>query len=280
MSYLKLVVNVSESYQEHVIAELMDMDFYGFEQQDDHLVAYVEKRRFNDANREYIEQMIGRFPDASFVDMTDVQEENWNATWEDSIQPQTIGKFLVKPSWSDMEPASDQILLVVDPKMSFGTGYHHTTRLMLRQLEKIDCGGKRVLDAGTGTGILAIAACKLGADRAIGFDFDPWSERNATENAHLNNVGSQLDIRLGGFEQVKNDKPFDIVLANINRNVILEFLPDIVSSAVLNGTICLSGLLETDEDAVRDALQNYPVRVTGIEQEKEWILLQLEKTSS
>jgi len=280
MNYLKLVIGVSDDYHEHLIADLMEMDFYGFEQHDDQLIAYVEKPRFNDSHREVIEQMISAMPGASFVNLTDVDEQNWNATWEESIQPQTIGSFYVRPTWSSQQPEEGSILLEIDPKMSFGTGYHATTRLMLRQLDRLDCKGKRVLDAGTGTGILAIAACKKGASRVIGFDFDPWSERNATENALINDVGAALEIRLGGFEQVGEEQPFDIVLANINRNVILEFLGNMIEKLDEEGILCLSGLLNSDEIRMRQELENYPAEITGVQKEEEWIMLTIEKTGS
>jgi len=276
MNYLKLVIKVPEETQEYVIAELMDMDFYGFEQSDDRLIAYVEKPRFNDLNRENIEQMIASLPGAKFVEFSDVAEKNWNETWEASIQPQSIGDFFVRPTWSENEPDNEQMLIEIDPKMSFGTGYHATTRLMLRQLSKLDCKNIRVLDAGTGTGILAIAACKLGAKKAIGFDYDPLCEKNATENAAINEIGSQLEIRLGGFETVESEKVFDIILANINRNVILEFLDQMISLLDKKGKLCLSGLLKTDESKVMEKLASYPVQITDKQTEDEWMLLQIE----
>lgn len=279
MNYLKLILEVSDDYQEYLIAELMDMDFYGFEQLDDQLIAYVEKPRFNDTNREVIEQMVASLPGASFVELSDLAEENWNAAWEETIQPQNIGSFFVRPTWSVEQPAEGKTVLEIDPKMSFGTGYHATTRLMLHQLDRLNCKGKRVLDAGTGTGILAIAACKKGALRVIGFDFDPWCERNANENALINDVGPRLEIRLGGFEQVEDEEPFDLILANINRNVILEFLGDMIQKLTADGILSLSGLLSTDEERILEELAKYPVQVTGLEREEEWMMLQIEKTN-
>lgn len=277
MNYIKLVFKLKDRYQEPFIAELMEMDFYGFEQFDNRLIAYVEKPRYNDSNREMIEQMIGIYPDAEFVETEDLEEQNWNQEWEKSIQPQVIGQFFVRPTWSTVTPSKGQILIEIDPKMAFGTGYHATTRLMLNQLSSIDVSGKKVLDAGTGTGILAIATVKLGAKKAVGFDVDSWSEINATENALINNVGGQVDIRFGSVEQVKDSEMFDVTLANINRNVILEIIPFLVKHTTVGGDICLTGLLNTDEDIIREVLKIHPVDIVEQTREDEWILFHLKK---
>ncbi|MCC5940991.1 MAG: 50S ribosomal protein L11 methyltransferase [Balneolaceae bacterium] len=279
MNYLKFEFNLIDDLHEIIIAELMDLDFYGFEQFDDRLIAYVEKSRFNDSHRELIEQMIAVYPEASFSELDEVEEQNWNETWEKTIQPQKIGNFLVKPTWALQKPTDDEILLEIDPKMAFGTGYHATTRLILRQLSEIDFRGKRVMDAGTGTGILAIASVKLGAKRAIGFDFDPWSKENAFENTVINQVQNKVDIRFGGIEQISRDEIFDVTLANINRNVILEIIPFLVEHTVNGGSILLTGLLDSDEEIVREKLSSQPVQITDLQQENEWILFQIEKNS-
>jgi ribosomal protein L11 methyltransferase len=278
IKYLKLIFQIPDESQELLIAELMDMDFYGFEQFDDKLIAYVESSRFNDTNREYIEQIVTVYPGASFVEMDGVEEKNWNESWEQTIRPQQIGRFLVRPTWSHEQTPKDKILLEIDPKMAFGTGYHATTRLMLRKFSDIDFLNKTVLDAGTGTGILAIAAIKLGAKKAVGFDIDTWSQQNAFENALINGVETDFDIRLGGFEQVRKQEQFDITVANINRNVILEYCETLIKHTKPSGVICLSGLLESDESIIRDRLNKLPVHILGLEYEEEWILFHLEKT--
>lgn len=277
MNYIKLVFRLKDRYQESFIAELMDMDFYGFEQFDNRLIAYVEKPRYNDSNRELIEQMIGVYPDAKFIEMEDVAEQNWNEEWEKTIQPQFIGQFLVRPTWSDLTPPEGQILLEIDPKMAFGTGYHATTKLILNRLPSINFKGKDVMDAGTGTGILAIAAIKLGAKKAIGFDVDKWSKVNATENALINGVSDNVEIRFGSTEQIKENERFDVTLANINRNVILEIIPFLVQHTNPGGDICLTGLLDSDEEIIRENLKDHPVEIIGKTVEAEWILLHLKK---
>jgi ribosomal protein L11 methyltransferase len=277
MNYIKVAIRIDEKYQEHFIAELMDLDFYGFEQFDDNLVAYVEAARYNDSNREYIEQLITAFPGAAFMEIEDIAEQNWNETWEQTIQPQKIGNFLVKPTWSEAVPETGETLLEIDPKMAFGTGYHATTRLILQQMDNVDFKGKTVLDAGTGTGILAIAAAKRGASRVMGFDLDPWSEENANENTKLNGVGDIVEIRFGGPEQIKDGERFDISLANINRNVILEIIPLLVEHTNPDGVICLTGLLDSDEEDVRSKLSYEPVDILNMTQEGEWICFLISK---
>jgi ribosomal protein L11 methyltransferase len=277
MSYLKFIFSIPEHLHEHFIAELMDMDFYGFEQFDHELIAYVEKRRFNDSNREQIEQLTALFPDSSFREMDEIEEQNWNEGWEKTIQPQAIGMFLVKPTWSNVNPEKDQLLLEIDPKMAFGTGYHATTRLALRQISKLDCVGLKVMDAGTGTGILGIAAIKKGAAQAVGFDTDPWSENNAIENTYINAVQEVFDVRLGGIEQIHGDEVFDLSIANINRNVILEILEFLAEHTKPGGEILITGLLNTDEDIIRHKLNALPLMVMDMTSEDEWILFHLKR---
>lgn len=275
MNYLRVEFELPYDSHEFFIAELMDLDFYGFEQFDNTLVAYIEKNRFNDSNREYLEQLLAAYAGESLLEFEEIPEKNWNQVWEQTIQPQRIGKFLIKPTWSDDKPHENEILLEIDPKMSFGTGYHPTTRLMLRQLQEINLEGKKVLDAGTGTGILAIAAVKLDAGKAVGFDIDPWSQENARENTYLNRVDKSVEIRFGGAETIDKLESFDVTLANINRNVLLEMLPLFVNHTREGGPILLSGLLEKDEDAIRDSVAKLPAQIADVKQEEEWILIQI-----
>ena len=277
MNFIQLDFDLPDHLHEHFIAELMDQDFYGFEQLGNKLIAYIEAPRYNDTTREFIEQMVALFPEVAFREMASIEEKNWNEVWEQTIQPQRIGPFLVKPTWSKEQAKSSEILLEIDPKMAFGTGYHKTTRLMLKQLPGIDFSEKVILDAGTGTGILAIASIKSGASRAVGFDVDPWSDVNARENTIINQVNDQVDIRLGGAEVIKEAEIFDITLANINRNVILDLIPFFVKKTKQNGTILLTGLLDRDELMIREKLKDEPVDILDLRQEGEWILFQLKK---
>src|SRR5690606_22579646 len=176
------------------------------------------------------------------------EPENWNQKWEETVRPVEVGRFLIKPTWCDIPPgAEDRVLLEIDPKMSFGTGYHESTRLVLRLLPEFMSAGMRVLDAGTGTGVLAIAAARLGASRVLAFDFDEWSHTNAVENVYINGVTEAVSVELGSIE-VAGDVSFDLILANINRNVLVEMLPDFKRRIGESGSMILAGLMQADRE--------------------------------
>lgn len=278
MSYIKLVIAVSEEYQESLIAELFDMDFDAFEQQEDAIITYIAKERFTISQRERIEELLAAYPGNGFIRSEEVvADQNWNEQWEQSIKAQNIGRFFVKPTWSKATPPEGTVLLEIDPKMAFGTGYHETTRLMLHLLPEVIAKDSRVLDAGTGTGILAIASVKLGAGHVFAFDIDEWSITNARENILLNEVAGQIEIQKGSHELIPKNNLYDVVLANIQRNVILEFLPTLIDSLKPGGHMLLSGLLESDRKQLTDRFKSKSLYVEEVRQENEWIAFHLTK---
>lgn len=274
MKYIKLVIAVDEKYQESLIAELMELEFDEFQQTDDELITYIPQERFHIGDRERIEHLLSSYPGESSLKTEEiVEEQNWNQEWEKTIQAQSIGRFFVRPTWSAKTPSGDQILLEIDPKMSFGTGYHETTRLMLYELPEIIQQGDLVLDAGTGTGILAIASIKLGADHVLAFDIDEWSITNARENIYLNEVAERIQIVKGTYADIKGKAEYDVILANIQQNVISEMIPFFAENLKSGGYILLSGLLETDKDKISNLLLNNGLSVLKKTQENEWIAI-------
>lgn len=278
MDYIELRISVKDDYQELLIAELLELDFEGFEQLDDVLVASIPTTRFEDTKREEIEQKIMAFGEESSILSEQVlTPKNWNEEWEKTIKPQTIGKFYVHPTWSSFDgDIEDKIELMIDPKMAFGTGYHATTRAMLEWLPEVVNEGETVLDAGTGTGILAIAALKLGADRAFGFDIDEWSETNAKENILLNKVDN-FEVKLGSTEVIPEGDTYDLILANINRNALIELLPELVKRLRKGGKLLLSGLLEEDEKIIKEQPAVGSLTYKETRQQGEWIAILFEK---
>ena len=276
MKTLELVLHVPDRYHEFLIAELVDLDFDSFEQGDERLAAYVPAARWNDVRRETVERWLRVHGLPDTFEERIVRDENWNARWEETVRPLAVGRFLIKPTWADLPPEhADKLLLEIDPKMSFGTGYHESTRLVLRFLPGLVHGGERVLDAGTGTGVLAIAALKLGAASAVGFDIDPWAQTNATENALLNGVADRFEVREGSLDAVPEDG-FDLVFANINRNALLELMPGFAAKlaqpapAKAGGRLVLAGLLRTDREVMRDAVRAAGLAVYDEATENEW----------
>lgn len=211
-----------------------------------------------------------------------IENKDWNAEWEASIEPvQVTNELVITPSWKldEAQAIGAKHLLVIDPKMSFGTGHHETTRLSLQLVEQIDCEGKTVFDVGTGTGALAMYALKRGAKRAVGIDTDEWSFKNAQENRSLNNFSQEeFDIRFGDLAStIKREERFDIVLANIHRNVLLPLAEKLYEHTAARGKLILSGLLTYDADEVRSAYAAQGFIFDTMLQEHEWVALMFSK---
>ncbi|MFU8860020.1 MAG: 50S ribosomal protein L11 methyltransferase [Cyclonatronaceae bacterium] len=275
--YLELKIIMPEKYQEFLIAELNELDFEGFEQDDNFILAFIPASRLDDTAREHIERLISGF-DGAWIESEIVhQPKNWNKEWEGTIKPMTVGNFYIKPTWSMVPVPEGRIVLEIDPKMSFGTGYHETTRLMLRMLERTDCTDTTVLDAGTGSGILAIAALKMGAKSASGFDIDEWSYHNALENAYLNKVDDRLNVILGTISMIPDSESFDIVMANINRNILLEISCLLAGKVKKNGYLLLSGLMTADRETILADTNYNRLHLVDELYEGEWISLKFQK---
>ena len=206
-----------------------------------------------------------------------VESRNWNEAWEATIQPIEVPPFRIRPSWAQ-QPDDDLIDIVIDPKMSFGTGYHESTRLVLRTMADLVHENTTVLDAGSGTGILAIAAAKLGAPHVVAFDNDPWCAINSAENFERNGVGPQVEWVTGELSDVAAGS-FDVVLANINRSVLLDILPDVKGRIAASGAVVLAGLLLSDRDVVRTRINELGLLVVKESHEGEWWSVQLRRAA-
>ena len=196
------------------------------------------------------------------------KKEDWHLAWKDNFQPVVIDDQLaVIPNWQDDYQAD--IVIKIKPGMAFGTGHHETTWLMLSQMMKHIKPGMSVLDLGTGSGILSMAAIKLGAGKIDSVEIDKECETNFRENLHLNNIKDQIQFH---HEDVLNWNRFnfDLILVNINRNVIEELLPKINST---NGKVILSGLLKTDFNSIENICNNFGLKVADTSAKGEWISL-------
>ena len=237
------------------------------------LSAYILTSNFDAATTmAAIEPIRSIFEQLEIVNQA-VPNVDWNAEWEKNFTPITIdNKCRIRAPFHEYN-ANYQLDIIIEPKMSFGTGHHATTTLMIRQLFDIELNNKAILDMGCGTGVLAIAALKLGAASAIAIDIDHWSVVNAEENALRNNV--QMTVIEGGAEQI-NGK-FDVILANINRNILLEQMPAYATALNANGTLCLSGFYKTDIDILKEKAQSLNLHFVSQIERDEWVSLKFEK---
>jgi ribosomal protein L11 methyltransferase len=245
-AYVELKLQLHNTDSSLIIAELNEWGFSGFDETEDQLKAYIEYSVWSNVQTE-LKIFLASLPELTIVAEQIIHQKNWNEEWEKSIQPQLIGPFYVYPSWNKQLIPTESIPLMIDPKMAFGTGTHETTRLLLSWLPSAVKNMDTVLDAGTGTGILGIAASKLGASSIEGFDIDPWSIENVAENIEKNEVDN-FKAHFGSMEQIKSAQKFDVILANINTVALRELVPVFKKYLKQDGSLLISGLLSIDID--------------------------------
>ena len=268
-TFCRIQINTTSSREaEIIVAELSEYNYYAFEQEGNFLNAYITQADF-DENQ--LREILG--PGTHFEKHI-IEEENWNQQWESQLKPVVINQFVaIRPSFHE---AINQVThdLIITPKMSFGTGHHATTHLMIELMEMIDFQNKSIVDFGTGTGVLAILAEKCGASKIIAVDYDEWSIANALENIQANHCHK---IRLIQQEHLGGIEASDIVLANINLNVLTheaEFISSITSPGSL---ILISGFLTSDESNMKDIFEEKGFVKIKSNQRGEWAALLLQK---
>ena len=211
------------------------------------------------------------------IDETSIEEKNWNEEWEKTINVIEVNdKIVIKPTFRNYTSKPGQLVITIDPKMSFGTGEHETTKLVLNLLDKYIDERMRILDVGSGTGVLSIAASLLGAKHVLGIDNDEWCLENGLENVGLNNVNDKVDIKLTEINGVE-EEPFDLILANINKHILIDIADEIYQLTNRSGKIILSGLLVEDKT---DIVGLYTSKGFSLVEEKilgEWIALVFQK---
>jgi ribosomal protein L11 methyltransferase len=195
--------------------------------------------------------------------------ENWNAQWEASFQPIVVGEYTIRAPFHPPKQTSYE--LIIEPKMSFGTGHHQTTRLMLESILELDVQGQKVLDMGCGTGILAIVAAQRGALHVDALDIEPWCVENTIENASRNHCGDKVVVSCGDIENT--DSNYDLIMANINRNVLLEHLPHYANKLRKGGTLLLSGFFESDVESLHEVCEQNNLTKISNAQLDPWMCL-------
>ena len=207
--------------------------------------------------------------------IAEIEDQDWNATWAESLQPIVLGKRVrIRQSWHEADAGFRGIELVIDPKRAFGTGYHATTQMIVEWLEDNIRGGERVLDVGTGSGILAMTAVRMGAASALGIDNDPVAVECAREYALLNGFGRELELRVASFDELDAGK-FGVIVANLDIRTLPGLCESLRRLAAEDAIGCLSGLQEQDFDEVAEALSRNGFKITGHRQREDWLCLDI-----
>ncbi|MBW8361422.1 MAG: 50S ribosomal protein L11 methyltransferase [Kaistella sp.] len=261
-----------QPWNEILMAELIEIGFDSFTEEHDGILAYIQKEIFDENKLQDIHLLQNDDVKISYT-FQEMPNINWNEEWEKNFEPIYVAdKVLIRAEFHDPNPELHEI--VIQPKMSFGTGHHPTTHLMIEQMLEMDLKDKTVLDMGCGTSVLAIFARQKGSAKTTAIDIDEWSVENSKENAARNGV--TLEISQGTADNLGQEK-FDIILANINRNILISDIPTYVSVLNEGGKLLLSGLCFFDVDDILEVCTAQNLTLKKKMQREEWVSLLLEK---
>lgn len=272
MSYQYVTIKSDNKLHEFLIAELQEIGFDSFEEKNMELLAYIQKELFND---EKLNERLNAVDEGLSYTVNDLPDVNWNQEWEAQFEPLEIANQVYIRASFHPEQNTFPYQIIINPKMSFGTGHHETTSMMIEQMLTLNIKGRRVLDVGSGTGILSVMASKLGASFCFGVDHEVWAYQNAIENAGENNCINCHFIH-GTINDVSEGE-FDFVLANINKNVIISELEQYEKKLVNNGQLLLSGFLEENVYQVEQLANAYKLRLNKANFKNDWAFLSFVK---
>jgi ribosomal protein L11 methyltransferase len=249
---------------EIALARLYEVGFEAFEEKEQVMEGYLLESLWTEKMEERIKAI------SPFKSYTLIKPQNWNAVWESSFTPITIDdKIHIRATF---HPASQfPYEIIIDPKMAFGTGHHATTYLVLAEMLKLDLKNARVLDFGCGSGILAIAAEKLGAQHITAIDYDIWSVENTIENKALNNCQSIRTYQADNL--ISESEKFDYILANITRDILIQNTPDIIHLLKPGGKAIYSGFIRTDLEQMKEHLKTFGINQLSFNQKEDWCVL-------
>ena len=275
MNYIEYQFTISpvEPWREILMALLTECGFESFTDSDEGLNAYVKK---NEEDLNCVKERINVLHDAEIkFKRTEIEQQNWNAIWESGFKPIIVNdQCYIRAEFHEAKPEIPYEI-IIQPKMSFGTGHHATTHLMVEYILELDWNGKDVLDMGCGTSILAILTKMKGADDVEAIDIDDWAVENSIENAERNSV--EINVKLGDAE-ILGDKKFDVIIANIQRNILMEDIPKYAKVLnFTNGELILSGLMEEDFEDIKSKCEENGLEFVSKKQRNEWIALRFKK---
>ena len=271
MEHLKVTLSITSPDEcDILIALLSGIGYDGFEEEEGHLLAYIAQTAFSEDELAEVTTSRGITYTTELI-----AAQNWNARWESNFEPVVVDGFCtIRAHFHDMEIATPYDIMIT-PKMSFGTGHHATTQLMMQFMKDIDLKDKTVLDFGTGTGVLAILAEMLGAADILAIDNDEWSVINTLENIERNSC-NKITVMQGSLEIADDFQP-GIILANINRHILLQYMPMLYAKLATQGTLLMSGLLTDDREIIMEAALEAGFKYNGLREQANWIALIMEK---
>jgi ribosomal protein L11 methyltransferase len=275
MFYTRLQVSCNEEYRDILTAELAEVGFDTFMETDSGLEAFVENENF-DAER--LAEVKAKYSAQTALDFSldRIEKQNWNEQWEKSYEPINVeDKCLIRAEFHPQDKKFPYEIIIT-PKMSFGTGHHQTTYLMIKNQMTIDHKGKRVMDAGCGTAILSIMSSKLGAKEVEAFDIDEWSVINGEENISINGC-TNIHLQQGKISDVKLSGSFEIILANINKNVLLSEINIYSDFLSKNGLLLLSGFYASDIPDLKKCAEGFKLQEVQRDERETWACLLLQK---
>ncbi len=262
---------VSPEFSEILIALLDAYDFEGVHERDDIIDTYFASDNFNPDWLEVIQSSLLSLGCRMAWKVEEIADQNWNSLWESKFEPVIIDKRCAirapfHPQFTDIEYE-----LIIEPKMAFGTGHHQTTRLMIMEMLESDFRNKKVLDMGCGTGVLGILASIMGAGEVVSVDIDRWACENTTENAVKNGINNIRVIQ--GSSNALPENSFDIILANINRNILLSQMTDYARHTRKNSLLMISGILEEDSNTVNHSAVKAQFSLLRSNSLDKWIVM-------
>ncbi len=274
MSTQQIVMTATPEQTDILLAELGEIGFSIFEDLEGGLIGYCETDVFDLSSFKEIIERYALMGEIKYQ-INQIEKQNWNDLWESNYEPiRILDLVFIRASFHDSEPGY-AIEIVIDPKMSFGTGHHETTYLMSEAIFALPIQQMEVLDAGTGTGILALITKKLGANFVRGFDIDAWSVENSIENAALN-LCESVEFSLGTILD-EGFKPYDLLLANINRNILMAEMSEYALRIKPEGYLLLSGYYEEDIPLIRKSAEGVGMKWMDQKIKNRWACLCFQK---
>lgn len=269
---ITIILNPDTSDLRDVLSALLDEEgFEGIFEQDDSVTAYIPAKELSEEKLTALSEGMEMLSCELDMKIEEIQDQNWNSVWEKNFEPVVVDKLCAIRAPFHQHFPEVQHEITIEPKMSFGTGHHQTTRLIVEELFRMDFSNKKVLDMGCGTGILAILAAKLGGKDITAIDIDNWAYENTLENIKMNNC-PEISVYKGSVEAIPQEQ-FEVIIANINRNILLDQIPEYSKHMCKTAELILSGILIEDESIILESAEKAGLSYKSSRSLDKWMMM-------